>query len=234
MKRILNYFSKGEIILWLFEITLIITFFCIFDRKEILNLIASLIGVTALIFCAKGNPIGQALVIAFSAIYGIISFGFAYYGEMLTYLGMTAPMALISLISWVKHPNGDNRSEVKIRSLKKLDIVIMIPSTIAITVLFYFILRAFGTANLFTSTLSVTTSFSAAFLAYKRSPYYALAYILNDIVLIVLWSFAAFKSISYLSVIICFVAFFINDVYTFINWKKMQIKQRNSTASDYT
>ena len=226
MKKILNYFSKGEIIIWLFEIVLIVTFFCIFDREEFISLIASLIGVTALIFCAKGNPIGQALVIVFSVLYGIIAFGFSYYGEMLTYLGMTAPMAVISLISWVKNPNGENRSEVKIRSLKKLDILIMIPATIAVTVAFYFILRVFGTANLITSTISVTTSFAAAYLAYKRSPYYAIAYILNDIVLIILWSFAALEDISYLSVIICFVAFFINDTYTFINWKKMQRKQK--------
>ena len=226
MKKILNYFSRGEIIIWLAEVILIVTFFCIFDRKEFLNLISSLIGITALIFCAKGNPIGQALVIVFSALYGIISFGFAYYGEMITYLGMTAPMALISLISWVRHPNGENRAEVKIRSLNKLDIIIMIPATIAVTVIFYFILYAFGTANLLTSTVSVTTSFAAAYLAFKRSPYYAIAYILNDIVLIVLWSMAAIENISYLSVIACFAAFLINDVYTFINWKKMQKKQK--------
>lgn len=226
MKKILNYFSLGEIIIWLAEVILIVTFFCIFDRKDFLNLISSLIGITALIFCAKGNPIGQALVIVFSALYGIISFGFAYYGEMITYLGMTAPMALISLISWVRHPNGENRAEVKIRSLNKLDIIIMIPATIAVTVIFYFILRAFGTANLLTSTISVTTSFAAAYLAFKRSPYYAVAYILNDIVLIVLWSMAAAENISYLSVIACFAAFLINDVYTFINWKKMQKKQK--------
>lgn len=226
MKKILNYFSRGEIIIWFAEVILIVTFFCIFDRKDFLNLISSLIGITALIFCAKGNPIGQALVIVFSALYGIISFGFAYYGEMITYLGMTAPMALISLISWVRHPNGENRSEVKIRSLNKLDIIIMIPATIAVTVIFYFILRAFGTANLLTSTVSVTTSFAAAYLAFKRSPYYAVAYILNDIILIVLWSMAAAENISYISVIACFAAFLINDVYTFINWKKMQKKQK--------
>ena len=226
MKKILNYFSLGEIIIWLTEVILIVTFFCIFDRKDFLNLISSLIGITALIFCAKGNPIGQALVIVFSALYGIISFGFAYYGEMITYLGMTAPMALISLISWVRHPNGENRAEVKIRSLNKLDIIIMIPATIAVTVIFYFILYAFGTANLLTSTISVTTSFAAAYLAFKRSPYYAVAYILNDIVLIVLWSMAAAENISYLSVIACFAAFLINDVYTFINWKKLQKKQK--------
>lgn len=226
MKKIFNYFSIGEILLWLFEVILITVFFCIFDRKEFLNLISSLIGITALIFCAKGNPIGQALVIVFSIFYGIISFGFAYYGEMITYLGMTAPMAVLSLVSWIKNPNEGNRSEVKIRSLKKLDILIMIPATVIVTIAFYFILRAFGTSNLLTSTISVTTSFSAAFLAFKRSPYYALAYILNDIVLIILWSLAAIENISYLSVIACFVAFFINDAYTFINWKKMQRNQR--------
>ena len=225
MKKLLNYFSKGEILLWIFEITLIITFFCIFDRSGFINLSASIIGITALLFCAKGNPIGQALVIVFSTLYGIIAFGFAYYGEMLTYLGMTTPMAIISLVSWIRHPNGDNRSEVKIRTLKKSDIIIMIPVTIAVTVIFYFILRFFGTANLLTSTISVTTSFAAAYLAFKRSPYYAIAYILNDIVLIVLWSMAAAENISYLSVIACFIAFFINDLYTFINWKKMQKKQ---------
>lgn len=211
-------------LLWLFEVALIIASFCIFDRTGFINLIASLIGITALLFCAKGNPIGQALVILFSAFYGIISFGFSYYGEMITYLGMTAPMAVIALVSWIKHPS-ENRSEVKIRALKKSDIIIMIPATIAVTVVFYFILRFFGTANLLTSTISVTTSFSAAFLAFKRSPYYAIAYILNDIVLMVLWSMAAFENISYLSVIVCFFAFFINDAYTFINWKRLEKKQ---------
>ena len=224
MKKYLGYFSKGEMLLWLFEVALIIASFCIFDRTGFINLIASLIGITALLFCAKGNPIGQALVILFSAFYGIISFGFSYYGEMITYLGMTAPMAVIALVSWIKHPS-ENRSEVKIRALKKSDIIIMIPATIAVTVVFYFILRFFGTANLLTSTISVTTSFSAAFLAFKRSPYYAIAYILNDIVLMVLWSMAAFENISYLSVIVCFFAFFINDAYTFINWKRLEKKQ---------
>lgn len=226
MKKFLNYFSKGEIILWLCEIILIITFFCIFDRTDFLNLIASLVGVTALIFCAKGNPIGQALVILFSILYGIISYGFAYYGEMMTYVGMTLPMAVISLVSWVKNPNGENHSEVKIRSLKRIDIIILIPTTILVTVTFYFILQELGTASLLTSTISVATSFAAAFLAFKRSPYYALGYVFNDIVLIVLWSFAAFESISYLSVIACFVAFLINDVYTFVNWKKIQKRQK--------
>ena len=176
MRKLLNYFSKAELILWLSSMILIITFFCIFDRKEYLNLCSSLIGSTALIFCAKGNPIGQALILVFSILYGIISFGFAYYGEMLTYLGMTAPMAIFALVSWIRHPYEKNHSEVKIHTLSKLDIIITIPLAVAITIAFYFILQALGTSNLWVSTFSVTTSFIAAYFSFKRSPYFAIAY----------------------------------------------------------
>ena len=39
-----------------------------------MTLAASLIGTTSLIFNAKGNPIGQALMIVFSLLYGVISY----------------------------------------------------------------------------------------------------------------------------------------------------------------
>ena len=42
---------------------------------------------------------GSALMIIFSLFYGYISYTFSYFGEMITYLGMTAPMALFAFIS---------------------------------------------------------------------------------------------------------------------------------------
>ena len=99
-----QYFSKVEIALWSTSVLLILLSFYLFDRGNYLTLAASLIGVTSLIFNAKGNPFGQFLMILFSLLYGIISFTFAYYGEMITYLGMTMPMAVFALISWLKNP----------------------------------------------------------------------------------------------------------------------------------
>ena len=80
LKSIAKYFSVGEILLWSFSVILIIASFCVFDRTNYLTLAASLIGVTSLIFNAKGNPTGQELMIIFSLIYGYISFVFTYYG----------------------------------------------------------------------------------------------------------------------------------------------------------
>ena len=229
MKNLTSQFTKTDRLLWLTSVSLVILFFLLFDRVGYLTLAASLIGVTSLIFNAKGNPIGQLLMILFSILYGIISYSFAYYGEMVTYLGMTAPMAAMALVAWLRNPYKGNRAEVAVAHMKGKDWTVMSLATVAVTVVFYFILKYFHTANLIPSTISVTTSFAAAWLTYKRSPWFAVAYAANDVVLIVMWTMAAVKDVSYLSVIICFVMFLVNDLYGFVSWKRMEKRQLNMT-----
>ena len=227
LKNIKGYFTKFEIALWSVSVLVILATFFIWDRVNYLQLCASLIGVTSLIFCAKGNPVGQALMIVFGCLYGIISYGFKYYGEMLTYLGMTVPMAILALVSWLRHPYKGNKKEVKTNRLKGKEMLFMFLLSGVVSIAFYFILRAFNTTNLIPSTLSVTTSFIAVYLTFRRSPYFALAYACNDIVLIVLWILATIKEWAYVSVVICFVVFLVNDLYGFISWLKMQKRQNN-------
>lgn len=227
MKKVLHYFTVGELVLWFSSLAVITASFFIFDGSAPLSLAASLIGVTSLIFNAKGNPVGQLLMVIFGIMYGIISYTFDYYGEMITYMGMTVPMAIVALISWMRNPYNGNRSEVKVNRLKKGEIIFLVFLTAAVTALFYFILKAFHTANLIPSTLSVTTSFAAVYLTFRRSPYFAIAYAANDVVLIVLWVLATISDMSYMSVTICFAVFLINDIYGFINWIKIQKRQKN-------
>ncbi len=226
IKSKLSYFSKREIALWLGSVIMMVTAFAVFDREGYPTLFASLVGVTSLIYIAKGNPFGQILMIAFSTFYGIISFSYAYYGEVITYLGMTLPMAAIGLVSWLRHPHKGNRAEVEVNRLRRGEPVFIAVITAAVTVGGYFVLKIFGTANLLPSTVSITTSFVAAYLSFRRSPYFALAYAVNDVVLIVLWTLATLDDISYVSVLVCFAAFLMNDLYGFFNWRKMLKRQR--------
>ena len=225
MKKLTTYFSKEELTLWGSSAGLILVSFFLFDRVNFMTLAASLIGTTSLIFNAKGNPIGQALMILFSLLYGVISYTFSYFGEMVTYLGMTGPMALFALISWLRNPYNGNHAEVAVNRLGKRELAFLYVLTAVVTFVFYFILDHFSTANMIPSTLSVTTSFIAVYLTFRRSPYFALAYAANDVVLIVLWTLAAVEDISYLSVIICFVMFLVNDLYGFVSWKRMEKRQ---------
>ena len=216
--------TKFEWGLWLTSLFVVTISFLLPEEKDFLNLLASLIGITALIFVAKGYVIGQILCVVFALIYGIISMYFRYYGEMITYVFMSGPMAIASTISWLKNPHKGTK-EVKVGKPTKKDFVIMWAATIIVTILFYFILKAFNTQNLLVSTLSVTTSFLAVYLTYLRSPLYACAYGANDIVLIILWILASITDVSYLPMVFCFVMFLVNDLYGFINWQKMQKRQ---------
>lgn len=228
IKKLLNYFNLTEKLIWSISVIVIIVSFFLFENDGYLTLVASLIGVTSLIFCAKGNPFGQFLMIIFAIIYSIISFSFQYYGEMMTYLGMSLPMAAFSLVSWLKNPFNGNKSEVAVNKITFKEIIFMSFLTLVVTIVFYFILKYFNTANLIPSTFSVSTSFLAAYLTFRRNPYYALAYASNDVVLIVLWVSASFKDISYLSVVICFVVFLVNDLYGFISWLRMMKRQEKA------
>ena len=217
--------TKFELGLWLFSLTGVTLSSVFSPAFDPLSLIASLIGVTALIFVAKGDPLGQVLTVVFSVFYGVISWTFRYYGEMITYLGMSAPMAALAVIAWLRNPYEQGKAEVRVNRLKLPEVLFLAVLTAAVTVLFYFILAFFNTANLLPSTLSVTTSFLASYLTFRRSPFYALAYAANDIVLIVLWVLASLQDPSYLPMILCFTMFFLNDTYGFVNWQRMQKRQ---------
>lgn len=231
IKKAIGYFSAAERILWSASVFVILFSFLIFDRENYMTLFASLLGVTSLIFNAKGNPIGQLLMVIFSLLYGLISYSFSYYGEMITYLGMTMPMAVFALIAWLRNPYNGNKAEVKVNAIHKTEIIFMWIMTAAVTIAFYFVLDYFDTANLLPSTVSVTTSFLAVYLTFRRSPYFALAYAANDVVLILLWIMASVCDAKYISVVVCFSAFLINDIYGFISWRKMKIRQRGYSSS---
>ena len=220
-----GYFTRLEKVLWSVSTGVILVTFLLFDRGNWLNLAASLIGVTSLIFCAKGHPVGQLLMIAFGLMYGLISWQVRYYGEMFTYLGMTLPMAAVALVAWLRNPFELGKAEVRVARITRRGWVLALALTAVVTAAFYYILGALGTANLIPSTVSVTTSFLAAYLTARRSPFYALAYAGNDLVLILLWVLMAREDPSSVSVIACFAAFLANDLYGFVSWRRMEKRQ---------
>lgn len=225
MKNPIKNLSKTEWIVWILTLVVLSVSNIAFGDADALTLISTWIGITSLIFAAKGNVWSQVLMVIFSILYGIISWRFRYWGEMITYLGMTLPMAMWSTITWLKNPSKSNGSEVKIQKLKRKHIVALSVFCLLITIAFYFVLRELNTPNIVFSTISITTSFLAAALSMLRSSYYALGYASNDVVLIVLWSLASMENPIYIPVVVNFVIFLFFDIYGFVSWKKREIRQ---------
>ena len=149
---------------------------------------------------------------------------------MFTYILMGIPSSAVSVISWLKNPHATDRAEVKITHLGRADGICLAVLTPLVTFCFYWILRALGTAALWVSTFSIATSFFASFLMFRRSPYYALAYAVNDAVLVVLWCIAAVKDTSAFAMIACFLMFLVNDLYGLFNWLRVRRRQGEECA----
>ena len=225
MNNPIKTLTKREWSIWLGSIIIVLISNLATKDFDLLTLVAALTGVTSLIFAAKGNVWGQVLMILFSILYGIISFRFRYWGEMMTYLGMTLPMAVWSTITWIENPSENNGNEVQIQSLSKKHIVALCISGIIVTAVFYYILKSFNTPNIIFSTISIITSFIAASLTMLRSSYYAVWYAVNDVVLIILWVLASLKDSAYIPVVVNFSIFFMNDMYGFMSWKQRELEQ---------
>lgn len=217
--------TRFELVLWIVSLFSVSVAFAMSANNDWLTLMTSCVGLTALIFVAKGDIAGQILTVLFSCLYAVISWRFNYYGEMITYMGMTTPIALMSVVSWARHPYAGQSTEVTVAKMTRKKTSIMWILTALTTLIFFFILRAFSTANLTMSTVSIATSFLASYLMLMRSKNYALAYAANDCVLITLWSLASMTDTTYTPMVVCFVMFLLNDLYGFASWHKMQQRQ---------
>ena len=230
MNRILKYFTPFEWTLWLGGMAAILVGFFVGQDANYLSLFSSMFGVTLIIFNAKGNVWGQVFAIIFSILYGILSYTKAYYGEMIIYFALMIPIHIASIIIWLRNPNKNaEHLEVKINSLSALEYSIAGICAVGLTVAFYFLLDVLGTDNLIVSTISLVTSLAAAYLMLRRCEYFSICFVLNDVILIVLWSLKlSTDGISVLPSVLCFCLFLINDVYCFISWRKLKYKQRVS------
>lgn len=214
--------TTQELTIWVVSVTSIVLsgmlIGMLIGNADLMLIITSCIGVSGLIWVAKRKGMGQVLVVAFSVLYAIISIKNKYYGEMITYLFMTVPIALVTIKVWLNNMGEENTVEVKKETKKQILLIFL--CSLVVTYLMYYVLVYFDTSSIVLSTISITTSFLAATLMLVRSKYYAVAYAMNDVVLIGLWIIASMSNIENISMVVCFVIFLINDIYGFISWSK--------------
>lgn len=225
----IKYFTPLEWSLWLGEISVIITGFCLGADKNSLSLISALLGVSCVIFNAKGSVWGQIIAVGFAFTYATFAFLNRYYGESIIYLALMLPIHVASIISWMKNRNENSAHiEVKINKLSKKEYIFFAFGTAIVSVGFYFLLYALKTDNLIVSTISLVASMGAAYLMLRRCEYFSLCFIANDIILLVLWSMKIPEvGTAVVPSLISFGLYLINDTYSFINWKRIKHRQQS-------
>lgn len=225
MRKIFKDWTVFEICLLITSPIIVLTVGVIF-HSDALTVITSIIGIFCALLLAKGFVLGQFFGIAIVVLYSIVSFKNAFYGEMITYIVIMLPMYVWSIVEWIKHKNNKTES-VEVNSIKWQEWLIVSLCAIAIFIGFYFLLKALNTSELVISTLSVVDNVFAVYLLARRSKYGFVSYIVNDLILIVLWGIPVFGgNLLVLPMLINPIVNLVNDSYGVINWTKLQIKQK--------
>lgn len=195
-------------------------------KSDILTTSCSIIDIIAMLLIAKGKNIGQLLGVLITVLYSIVSFKNRFYGEVIIYTFIVCPMYLIGIVSWIKHKNKETNS-VEINKIYKREwFIVSIVSVIVLTGV-YFLLKVFNTNELLVSTLSVLASLFGIYFQIRRSKYAFIFYVINDIIIAILWGIPVINgNYSLLPIFLNPVIIFSYDMYGFYNWTRLEKKQK--------
>ncbi|MDD4350956.1 MAG: nicotinamide riboside transporter PnuC [Clostridia bacterium] len=224
VKKLKNW-TKFELILWASCIVAVCTISIIF-KSGVLIATCSLIGAASTFLQAKGKAVAQIFAIITVVLYSLVSYAQGLYGEVLTYVVLMLPLAIASLISWVK--NTDEEKTVKVRELNKKQLMMLPLYFVAEFVVVYFILKAINTSFLFASTLSVATSVISVVLMIIRSKYGFVSFFIDEMTSIILWSFPiiVLGNLTLLPLLINPIVNSINHLYGWKVWSAKIKRQR--------
>lgn len=233
----LKKLSKGEWALWIGSLLAVavsaaVSFSLYPESIDWLTLAASIVGVTSLVFLAKADVWGQILSIAFNVTYALAALNNRFYGETILYFCLHLPTAVGTLVVWLKNRFKKEDTVIKIAKTSPIKTAVVCLLGGGVTAGAYFLLRYLGTDSLALSTISVYTSFVAISLMVLRSPYYALVYAANDVVLIILWTLSAITLPANAVMVACFVAYLANDLYALFNWRRLRRAQASEELSE--
>ncbi|MBD5086513.1 MAG: nicotinamide mononucleotide transporter [Clostridiales bacterium] len=223
VKKIFGKWNIAESIFYVFGLALIITMSIVFKASWI-SAIAGIFGLSCVLFAAKGKVICVFLTWGMIVFYSLLSYQNKYYGEVFINLCLMFPMTVIQLVAWIRNLGKDH--VVKVNSITKKEVFIVVLVACVAFVAFYFILRALNTSQLIISTISIVTSVLATYFQSRRSKYGFLAFLFNDVVLCVLWLFATLEDTANVAMLTAVALYVVSDIYGFISWGVLQKRQQ--------
>ena len=181
---------------------------------------------TALLL-AKGKYACYIIGIISTFFYAFVSYSNSYYGEVIIAMCCTLPLMIVGLVNWLKHQ--DNTNTVVIKEISKKELIIVLLTQAIMFIGYYYLLKVFNTNNLLVSTFSIVASIIATYLTARRSEYGFVGFIINDIILITLWSIPVIGgNTNLIPVLLCPVLLLINDIYGVYNWGRIKNKQKEN------
>lgn len=226
IKEYFKSWNKFEII-WVIVSSILVIVSGVIVKSEIITVASSVAVIITAVLQAKGKIESQFFSILVFLLYSYVSFKNRYYGEVICNLFILLPISITAIISWVTH-KSEKTETVEVNEVKFKEWIVLFLISIAAFIGLYNLLKYFNTSQLVVSTFSMIMSILAIYLIARRSKYSFVFYIINDIILLILWGIPVIAGdLLLITMVIHPLALLINDIYALFSWKKLEKEQLN-------
>lgn len=207
-------------------LTIVVT--SIVFKSSWLIIVNSLLGILCVFMQAKGKIATQFIGIVWFVFYCFLSYQQKYYGETILYAVIMIPLYIYGVIHWLAHRDKNDNTVIVKNKFSKTEIAVVVPVMLAVWVGVFFLLRALNTAQLWLSTVAFCTMLPSVYLLMRRSKWNQLLFLINDIVLCVLWQSLVYKgSLEFIPILGYQVFQIIYDAYGMYEWWRLEKKQKS-------
>lgn len=218
-KNFITGFSKYEIAFMWSMVALQAIVFCL-NPDTPLNIIAGIAGVISVVLCAKGRTLFYYIGYIQNFTYVILSYQNHFYGEVIEQFFYIITM-IIGTYIWRKNEqmNEDGTSDVKAKALTIKQWMLSIMFFVVGTLSFGYFLEGIGNAQAMTDSATNVIAVIAQLLMMLRFKEQWIWWLLIDLLCIKMWFVA-----GNLSMVAMYIAWTINCIYGWYNWKKLEKK----------
>jgi len=230
MKRLKQFFAGWNWFEKTFFVAVLIlpAVFSVVFESSVVGWLSTTLYLLWAFLCARGKSYAHIIGIPAIFIYAYVSYTANYYGEVLITFFVMLPLIVISLFAWLGNKRADSRqgSYIVVSIPNKKEMAIAAASQFIMGVGYYFLLRAFNTDFLIVSTISIMTSVFATYLTMRRNQHTFVAYLVNDVVLIILWAYVVVGGqMEFIPILLMPIMLLANDIYGIFNWARLRKSQ---------
>ncbi|MBQ5310515.1 MAG: nicotinamide mononucleotide transporter [Oscillospiraceae bacterium] len=221
---------KKSDIFWLIFANAAVLAVSLYMGDTALSIIASLTGVTCVIFCGQGKMSTYIFGTINVVLYAIVAWQAKYYGEVMLNLLYYFPTNILGWFVWKKNMDESTKEVEKKRMTIGQDILVVVLSAAGIFA-YSFVLKMLGGNLPLVDSMSTVLSITAQILMIKRFTEQWILWIVVDAVSVIMWAAAFMNGTETVAVLLMWVVYLINAILMFIKWYKGSKKTAEAEAA---
>lgn len=221
--------------IWLFASVATLTILSFMWQDTLLGFISSISGILCVVLAAKGKIATFYVGIIQAGTYAYISYGYGLYGEAMLNAFFYLPTQFVGLYLWMKHRKGNqqaiNGEDIFAKRLTKKQWFVLVPVIAAAIAIYMTLLVTIGAQQARIDSVAVVLSIFAQILLMLRFVEQWIIWIVVNALTIVLWFITLVTSGGNdWTIFAMWVAFLVNSIYGYVNWRKISKTKEEVTA----